>query len=174
MRRLLLSSLLLAACGGSAPPPEPAPEAHLTPTPPERPWEELSMDERRAHMARHVLPVMGELFADYDADRFGDLSCDTCHGEDAAARDFAMPNPSLLALYPTGSMGQYQMVERYPMGVQFMYSQVVPAMRTMLGAAEYDATTHEGFSCYACHPHAPDGDPLSLPPPTASLAPASF
>lgn len=166
MRRVLcILSLSLAACGGASPPPA-TPEARVTPTPPERPWAELSMDERRAHMARHVVPVMSDLFGRYDEARFSDLSCDTCHGENAAERDFRMPNPDLLALYPTGSVGQYQMVEQYPLGVRFMFSEVVPAMRTMLGAAEYDAATGEGFSCYACHPHAADDDPLSAPSPS--------
>lgn len=132
------------------------------------------MDERRAHMARHVVPVMSELFASYDSARFSDLSCETCHGPDAAARDFALPNPAILALYPTGSIGQYQMVERYPEGVRFMFIEVVPAMRTMVGAAEFDAATQTGFSCYACHPHAPDDDPLSQPSPSSALEPRTF
>lgn len=123
------------------------------------------MDERRAHMARHVVSVMSELFAGYDAERFPDVSCETCHGSGAAERSFAMPNPDLLALYPTGSIGQYRMVSEYPLGVRFMFSEVVPAMRTMLGASEYDAATGEGFSCFACHPHAPEDDPLSAPSP---------
>lgn len=168
----------LAACGASSPSTPPTTEpttAHREPVPPERPWAELSMDERRAHMARHVVPVMSELFAEYDAERYADLSCDTCHGEGGAERGFAMPNPSLLALYPTGSIGQYQLVERYPNGVQFMFTRVVPAMRTMLGAPEYDAETHTGFSCFACHPHAPEDDPLSAMPPTSALrAPVRF
>lgn len=180
MSRTFVLSLTLAltACGasssGASGAAEPA-DAHHEPTPPERPWAELSMDERRAHMARHVVPVMGELFAEYDAERFADLSCATCHGEGGAARGFAMPNPDLLPLYPTGSIGQYQMVERYPTGVQFMFTRVVPAMRTMLGAPEYDAATHTGFSCFACHPHAPEDDPLSAMPPTSALdGPARF
>jgi hypothetical protein len=173
MHHRLVPFVLLAACGGApstgsttAGTPE-----HHEPAPPDRPWAELSHDERRAHMVRHVQPVMAELFAGYDAERFADVSCETCHGADAVERAFAMPNPSILALYPTGSIGQYQMVERYPNGVHFMFTEVVPAMRTMLGAAEYDAATHTGFSCFACHPHAPDDDPLAQPSPSSALAP---
>jgi hypothetical protein len=34
-------------------------------------------------------------------------------------------------------------------------------MQTLLGAPDYDEETGEGFSCYACHPHA--GDPGTTP-----------
>ena len=166
--------LFLAGCGGgaaagtSAGTTSAATEpAHVEPVPPERPWAELSHDERRAHMARHVVPVMSELFAGYDEERFADLSCATCHGEGAAERGFAMPNPDILPLYPTGTIGQYQAVERYPEGVRFMYSQVVPAMQTLLGAPEFDAATGEGFTCFACHTHAAADDPLNVPAPSS-------
>lgn len=105
-------------------------------------------------MSREVLPRMTDLFAAYDASRFGDFSCATCHGADARERDYAMPNPSLLPLHPTGSEGQHQTVRDYPEGVRFMYNHVMPTMQALLGAPEFDASTGEGFSCYACHPHA--------------------
>lgn len=168
--------VLLSACGGGAADCATTPEhAHVEPTPPERPWAELSRDERRAHMARHVVPVMSELFAGYDAERFADVSCGTCHGQSAREREFAMPNPDLPPLYPTGSIGQYQSVERFPEGARFMFTQVMPAMQTLLGAEEFDPATGEGFSCYGCHPHAADDDPLSAPAPSAGLEhPAHF
>jgi len=169
-----LLGVALGACGGSAgdrsstSSPE-RERAHIEPTPPERPWAELSMDERRAHMGRHVVPVMSELFAGYDAERFPDVSCGTCHGETAHERNFAMPNPDLPPLYPTGSIGQYQTVERFPDGARFMFSRVLPAMQTLLDAEEFDPATGEGFSCYGCHPHASDDDPLSAPATSARL-----
>lgn len=171
MRRTAITALLLLGCGGgtTAATTETTSvgETHVEPTPPERPWSELSYDERRAHMARHVVPVMSELFAGYDAERFADVGCATCHGEGASERRFAMPNPDLLPLYPTGTVGQYQAVERYPEGVRFMYSRVVPAMQTLLGAPEFDAATGEGFTCFSCHPHAADDDPLNVPAPSS-------
>ena len=163
----------LVACGGSAADrsttPDEGASAHVAPTPPERPWETLSMEERRAHMSRHVVPVMSELFAGYDADRYPEVSCGTCHGENASERSFAMPNAELPALYPTGSIGQIEMVERNPDAARFMFSEVLPAMQTLLGAEDYDPTTGEGFSCYSCHTHAADDDPRAAPAPTARL-----
>lgn len=169
-----LAGLVLAACGGgnasstsstttaAAAPRYPQP----TLTPPPAPWAELGPAERGQHMAAHVVGPMGELFAAYDAERFGDFSCASCHGPDARARHYEMPSPSLPVLYPTGSIGQFETVRQYPEGARFMYGHVMPAMQTLLGAAEYDATTGEGLTCFACHPHAADDDPRALPPPS--------
>ncbi len=175
---LALIATVLMSCGAAAEDRGTTPteaDAHVEPVPPERPWAELSTDERRAHMARHVVPVMSELFAEYDPERFADVSCGTCHGEGARERGFAMPNPDLPTLYPTGSIGQVQTVERFPEGARFMFSRVMPAMQTLLGAETYDPATGEGFSCYACHPRGADDDPLSAPASRASLDhPAAF
>jgi hypothetical protein len=133
-------------------------------TPPERPWAELDHEARAQHMRRHVVPAMTELFAAYDPARYGDFGCPTCHGPDAAARGWEMPSPSLPVLYPTGTVGQMQMVDRYPEGVRFMFNRVTPAMRALLGASEYDEATHTGFTCFACHPGASPDDPLNRAP----------
>ena len=151
-RSPLVLALLLASCGASSPAPT-HPEPAAIPAPP-RPWAELSHDERSAHMAREVLPRMTDLFAAYDPARYDAFTCATCHGEGAREREYAMPNPALLPLHPTGSEGQHQTVRDHPDGVRFMYNRVMPTMQALLGAPEYDASTGEGFSCYACHPHA--------------------
>ncbi|AKF05117.1 hypothetical protein [Sandaracinus amylolyticus] len=148
----LALALVLASCGASS-------AAPTAPTPteaagPPRPWAELSRDERAAHMAREVLPRMTDLFVAYDPSRYDAFTCATCHGEGAREREYAMPNPALLPLWPTGTEGQHQTVRDHPEGVRFMYSRVMPAMQALLGAPEFDASTGEGFSCFACHPHA--------------------
>ncbi|MBX7191161.1 MAG: hypothetical protein K1X94_03835 [Sandaracinaceae bacterium] len=131
---------------------------------PERPWGELDHAARAHHMSRQVVPAMSELFLAYAPDRYGDFGCPTCHGPDARERHYAMPSPSLPALYPTGSIGQHRAVAEHPEAVRFMFSEVTPAMQQLLGAAAYDEHTREGFTCFACHPHAADDDPLSQSP----------
>jgi hypothetical protein len=115
-------------------------------------------------MTRYVAPAMADLFAAYDGERYAGFGCATCHGPDASARHYEMPNPSLPVLYPTGTVGQMQTVDRYPDGVRFMYNQVTPAMRQLLGAPEFDEATHAGFTCFACHPGAAPDDPLNRAP----------
>ncbi len=155
---------MLGACGG-------APRTTTTTTtttttaytPPPRPWAEMDRDARRAHMVQHVLPAATDLFTGWNAERYGDFSCATCHGADASTRDFAMPNPALITLYPTDTLGQQQVLAQHTEACTFMYSRLVPAVSTLLGASEYDPTTHEGFTCFSCHPQGADDDPLSRP-----------
>ena len=164
-RSMLALAVALAGCGGGAPRAETS--AHETAAPeyaaPSRPWAELDHDARRAHMVQHVLPRTSELFTSYDDTRYADFSCTTCHGADASERNFAMPNPTLITLYPTGSVGQEAVLAQYTATCTFMYSRLVPAVVTMLGASEYDPATRQGFSCFSCHPRAEESDPRSAP-----------
>ncbi len=143
----LMLFMVVASCGGSAPNVDHA-EEELSGPP--QPWAEMDQAARTVYMAQRVVPTMKPLFQAYDAERFADFSCATCHGANAGGT-FAMPNPDILALSPTGSPEQHQMVRDYPEGVRFMFNQVLPTMKTLLGAQEYDAEAQTGFSCYACH-----------------------
>jgi hypothetical protein len=145
--------LLVTSCGGGgARTEEPAAEV---PSPP-APWEAMSRDEKRAWMFSEVEPRMDALFTGHDEARYADFGCESCHGPEPEARAFAMPSPALPALYPTGTPEQRQMVREYPRMVRFMFNEVLPTAQTLLGAPDYDEATGEGFSCYACHPHAGD------------------
>lgn len=172
-RSLAALALTLVACGGGR-----ASESRATTTtaaasstsahdyvPPPMPWAEMDHEARRAHMVQHVLPASTDLFAEWDAARYQDFSCQTCHGADASARDFAMPNPALITLYPTGTIGQERVLREHTEACTFMFSRLVPAMQTMLGAPDYDPATHEGFTCFSCHPRGADDDPESQPAP---------
>jgi hypothetical protein len=155
---------LTAACGSSATVSAPSADATGASTiggaqgsaiaGPPRPWAELEHAEKQAYMVRVVLPRMTAIFQEHDAERYAGFDCATCHGADATARADAMPSPSLLPLHPTGSEGQHETVRRHPEAVRFMFNRVLPAMQQLLGAEPFDATTGEGLTCYACHPHA--------------------
>jgi hypothetical protein len=77
-------------------------------------------------------------------------------------RNFAMPNPAIMPLHPTGTPEQLQMVEEQREMVTFMFQRVMPRMQELLGAEPYDATTGGGFSCYACHTRAGDDASVEL------------
>lgn len=156
-RCLLLGIVALSSACKSAGSPESATAANVDdarPVAPDKPWPSLSTPERKAHMSDHVVPVMEAHFKRHDPKRYASFSCDTCHGADMVERAFKMPNPSLLALHPTGSAEQHKMVEQYPEMVKLMFNHVLPDMQTLLGAEPFDAETKTGFSCYACHPAA--------------------
>lgn len=163
LRRVLIASLALAlGCGGPSGGAGTTPEGESdrVPSPP-RPWAEMSGDEHRAWMVEEVLPRMTVAFQAHDAERYANFGCATCHGPGARERGFEMPSPALPALYPTGSPEQQQMVREHGDMVRFMFNRVLPPMQTLLGAADFDAETQQGFSCYACHPHA--GEPGTTP-----------
>lgn len=162
------ASILIAGCGGPGPAEEPSTEEAATtgaeeeasasdeiPSPPAD-WESMSHADRAAWMGDEVMPRMEGLFAEFDAERYGDFSCRTCHGPDPAGVNFEMPSAALPALPATGSPEQEQMVREYGPMLRFMYSHVVPSMQTLVGGQDYDEETQEGFSCFACHPHQGD------------------
>lgn len=148
--------LLMAGCGGGAA------EAPLTAQPEAPvPWDEMGAEARRAFMVDEVMPSMAPLFEGHDPERYAGFSCAGCHGETGPERGYAMPNPDLFTLYATGSQEQLDMVTNQRPMVNFMFQEVVPAMKELLGAADFDAETGEGFSCYFCHPNGGEGTPAA-------------
>lgn len=160
----LASALLACACATTPPTntasAEPAAPA-LQAAPPEKPWAELSFEERKAHMRDAVVPVMTPLFLAHDEDRYANFGCRTCHGPDARAQNYAMPSPSLRTLFPSGSREQIETVEQHRAMAVFMFQRVTPTMRTLLGAPTYDADTGAGFTCFYCHPRGEPAEPLT-------------
>ncbi|MFO0744341.1 MAG: hypothetical protein U1F43_01535 [Myxococcota bacterium] len=137
----------LAACGH-----DPAPKGEAKASGPPAPWETMGFEARKAYMEKAVLPRMREVFEAYDPVFFADVGCTTCHGLDAEERRFAMPNPDILALYPTGHPKQIELVQKQPQMLRFMFGTVVPEVQALLGLPSYDPATKQGFSCFACHP----------------------
>jgi hypothetical protein len=157
-RRLLTLVLLTCACGGppATPPDDDTAGGEDTVPSPPTPWAQMSLDDRRSWMMNEVVSRMSAHFQEFDGERYSGFGCATCHGPNAEERNFDMPSPALPALYPTGTPQQQQMVREYPEMVRFMFQRVLPTMQTLLGAPDFNQETGEGFSCYACHPHAGD------------------
>lgn len=123
------------------------------PSPP-APWAEMDAAARGSYMAQSIVPYFRALFQEYDPERYATFGCPTCHGATATQRAFAMPNPDLLALHPSGSAEQIAMRNEHPRMVKLMFNHVVPAMKHAVQAEDFDETTGAGFSCYTCHPAA--------------------
>lgn len=165
-------ALALASCGSDGAEPaagEGTAGSEQAISGPPRPWAEMSTADKRRYMAEVVEPSMRPLFQEYDGQRFSDFGCETCHGNDMVARQFDMPNPSILALYPSGTPEQRQTVDRHPRMVRFMFNRVVPRMQRLLGMQTFDPATGEGFSCFNCHTHG--GETPATPAPPADDAP---
>jgi hypothetical protein len=105
-----------------------------------------------------VLPEMTTLFQGYSETAFGDFSCQTCHGEDMGAVDYAMPNGAMAlpgSAFPLSGHGS----PRISGFGEFMEDTVLPKMVELLGTTEFDSETGEGFGCYGCHENYSDPDP---------------
>jgi hypothetical protein len=166
--------LTLSACGGAppaepaTPPPPPAapaaPEGAPSAATPEAPkpaetaaapeapaapahdvWTEgMSKDAEVAFMKKNVVPEMEPVFKGYNAKRYGEFGCKTCHGP-----KFKDPKEFLPKL--TFKDGKMTAFAEKPEIAKFMAEQVVPHMATAMGMKPYDPATHTGFGCGGCH-----------------------
>ena len=146
----------LASCDKSTQPTTPPPaEAVATQETPadtqedtgDVPWAQMSFDQRKKFMSKHVFPQMKTSFANYDAQLFKGFKCETCHGDD---KTFAMPNEGIYALPandPITSALEYD--EKM---TRFMIDDIVPQMAEMLGTTTWSPETPDGVGCFTCHP----------------------
>jgi hypothetical protein len=73
------------------------------------------------YMKQVVVPKMRLVFRQFDRDEFKKFGCETCHGKNAKAREFKMPNPDLFAL-PGTPAAFAPLMEKKPKAVKFMSS----------------------------------------------------
>jgi hypothetical protein len=112
-------------------------------SPPETPWAEMDEFEREMYMVGKVMPIMHELFAGQDAERYGQMDCQHCHGDDMREVSFAMPTPQLYRVPAPGTKAWANMERDFGPVVEFMRETVTPTMGTLLGEPDY--------SCGHCH-----------------------
>lgn len=141
----------LAAPAPSATPPEPTPAA---PAPagaaPAVAWKDMNKDQRLEYMKNVVLPKMKPAFISYDAKRYAEMNCRTCHGDSAKNGTFAMPNPKLPKV-PATMEGFKKLMAAKPKAAEFMAKTVLPTMATLLGEEPFDPKSGKGFGCHDCH-----------------------
>jgi hypothetical protein len=112
---------------------------------PDVPWAKKTREERMAYMGAHVLPAMKKVFQKHDPKAYEGFGCATCHGADAEAVDYEMPN-DLYAL-PEGDPVAEAM-EYDEEVANFMTAEVAPAMERLLARG----AGAKGESCFTCHP----------------------
>jgi hypothetical protein len=113
-------------------------------TPPDSPWETMSIEDKEFYMIGKVNPIMKELFVAHDAEEFADFDCVDCHGEEMKEIKFKMPAPSMYVVPLEGTLGHRGMMSTFPDEVKFMQEVVTPAMGKLLGI--------ENYTCAGCHP----------------------
>jgi len=113
-------------------------------TPPDSPWEEMSVEDKEFYMIGKVNPIMHELFVAHDAEEYADFDCVDCHGEEMKEINFKMPAPSMYIVPPEGTPGHRGMLATFPETVKYMAETITPAMGKLLGI--------ENYTCAGCHP----------------------
>ncbi|MGF1466610.1 MAG: hypothetical protein ACFCGT_10785 [Sandaracinaceae bacterium] len=159
-RAALLGLLaVVAGCGGSPPADaeEPAPAAAAGSEEVALVWsEDLTFQQQKRFMAENVVPRMGEVFRELDAEEFAEIRCSTCHGENAEEVHFEMPNdlhPLVLSEIPAMFTSED---EHLRTTATFMAERVGPTMAELLGVEPYSEVTGTGFGCLDCHATATD------------------
>lgn len=113
-------------------------------TPPDSPWEEMSVADKEFYMVGKVNPIMQELFAAHDPEEYSEFDCVDCHGEEMREINFKMPAPSMYIVPPEGTPGHRGMLATFPETVKYMQETITPAMGKLLGI--------ENYACAGCHP----------------------
>jgi hypothetical protein len=129
----LICGLALSACSPARPGTAPAPSSPATARTGDD-WSSMSWEDRHDLMTWTVLPNMSPVFQKVFATPDPSLSCRTCHGANAEAVAYKMPNtlpPLDPARMPTGPVADA------------MKRAVVPEMTQLLGTT---------VGCFTCHP----------------------
>jgi hypothetical protein len=127
--------LFTIACGShasiAAQPSHGAPTANLR----EDKWSKLSFEDHHSVMTFTVLPNIARTWRDFKHTEYPEMTCRTCHGQDAESVSYRMPNPSLPKIDPAHP----------PAGpvAEFMKTKMVPEMSDLVSAP---------IGCNACHP----------------------
>lgn len=140
---LIACSAALAGCGSKA-----KPAAGPTTTEPgaKVAWADMDHEQREKFMEDVVMPTMKAKFVEFDAVKYADMDCGTCH---ISADDHQMPNPNLYKLDFSKKPEDYS-AEEQKVG-HFMDTVVVPEMAKLLDEEPYNMETQKGFGCLECH-----------------------
>ena len=133
MKRIALV-LFTFGCGSHTPAAQPS---HVEPVAQAREdrWAKLSFEDRHSVMTFKVLPNIARTWRDFQHTEDPAMTCRTCHGQDAEAVSYRMPNPSLAKIDPAHP----------PAGpvAEFMKAKMVPEMSELVSAP---------VGCNTCHP----------------------
>lgn len=145
-----LCAAALIACGGGAPPAASPGEPGTAPAAEgggdDLVWSDTMSDGKKAEfMKKKVMPAMSKTFQEFNAEKYKEFSCKTCHG--------AVFKPHPVDALPELHLkdGKLAEADEHPEMTKFMGEKVSPQMAEIFGKKPYDPATGEGFGCGGCH-----------------------
>lgn len=109
-------------------------------------WADKNDEQKFGFMAAQVLPVLAEVFQDYDSGYAG-FGCADCHGDNLEQVDYAMPTDGLYAL-PLDN--PYENALDFDDEIsEFMMVKVTPALQRLFDMGE---GPRQKATCFSCHP----------------------
>jgi hypothetical protein len=109
-------------------------------------WSDSMSDQQKAEfMKKKVVPAMAKTFQEFDATKYADFGCKTCHGPQFK------PHPVDFLPELHVKDGKLAEAEEHPEMAKFMGEKVSPQMAAIFGKKPYDPQTKEGFGCGGCH-----------------------
>jgi hypothetical protein len=102
---------------------------------------------RKAYMKKIIMPAMRKEFRAFNAEKFENMNCGTCHGDGAEDDSYKMPNPKIYKL-PRTKEGWAKADTSF---MKFMRMTVKPQMASLLGLKPYSMENKDGFGCGNCH-----------------------
>ena len=122
----------------------------------------MNADQRFEFMKTSVLPAAKAKFQAFDAKKYAEFDCSTCHGDGAEDGSYEMPNPKIKALPATEEayvawIAKDADAKRY---TDFMSNEIVPMMANLFDEKPFDPKTNpKGLSCPICHTMAGEQKP---------------
>jgi hypothetical protein len=110
-------------------------------------FDKLDHKAQAEYMKQHVIEDMKKEFQAFDAKKFKDFDCKTCHGKNAKERHFEMPTPDI----PKLDFVALRAGKQEPKTAEFMGKVVEPKMAAIMHEPVYDPKTNTGFGCLECH-----------------------
>lgn len=145
-------SVAMIGCGGSQPAPASAGEPGTAPASEgsgegsAEVWSDtMSLKLKGEFMKKKVVPAMSKTFQDFDAKKYADFGCKTCHGPQFK------PHPVDFLPELTVKNGELSVPEDEAALAKFMGEKVSPQMAELFGKKPFDPATKEGFGCNGCH-----------------------
>ena len=106
-----------------------------------------------AFMTEVVEPRMKREFQEFDAARFADFGCETCHGSGVGDGSYALPNPELPHLWEAGWFKKHR--KEHPETVKFMWKHVEHGLSETMGLSVGPKGELDCRTCHVIEDHDP-------------------